>query len=224
LFEIGAAFQSGMPGGQQTFAAGIRVGSGVRSWTKAAHPADAFDVKADVLMALEAAMGSPMSAPVKPSAPGWYHPGRSGTLALGPKVLAVFGELHPAVVAAFDLSGPVAAFELILDAIPETKSKRTSFAASPYQAVDRDFAFVVNASVSADEIVKAAKTAERNLIETVSVFDLYEGKGVPEGKKSLAIAVRLQPKDKTLTDAEIEAVGQKIVAAVAKATGGTLRA
>jgi phenylalanyl-tRNA synthetase beta chain len=223
LFEIGAAFQSGMPGGQQTFAAGIRVGTGVRSWTKAAHPADAFDVKGDVLMALEAAMGSPMTAPVKAGAPAWYHPGRSGTLALGPKVLAVFGELHPAVVAAFDLSGPVAAFELILDAVPETKSKRTSFAASPYQAVERDFAFVVNASVTADEIVKAAKTAERNLIETVAVFDLYEGKGVPEGKKSLAITVRLQPKDKTLTDAEIEAVGQKIVAAVAKATGGTLR-
>lgn len=224
LFEIGAAFQSGMPGAQQTFAAGIRVGSGARSWTKATHPADAFDVKADVLMALEAAMGSPMTAPVKAGAPSWYHPGRSGTLALGPKVLAYFGELHPAVVAAFDLTGPVAAFELVLDAIPETKSKRSSFAASPYQAVDRDFAFVVNASVTADEVVKAAKTAERTLIETVSVFDLYEGKGVPEGKKSLAIAVRLQPKDKTLTDAEIEAVGQKIVAAVAKATGGTLRA
>lgn len=224
LFEIGAAFQSGLPGAQQTVAAGIRVGSGARSWTKAAHPADAFDVKADVLMALEAAMGSPMTAPVKAGAPSWYHPGRSGTLALGPKVLAYFGELHPAVVAAFDLTGPVAAFELVLGAIPETKSKRSSFAASPYQAVDRDFAFVVNASVTADEVVKAAKTAERTLIETVGVFDLYEGKGVPEGKKSLAIAVRLQPKDKTLTDAEIEAVGQKIVAAVAKATGGTLRA
>jgi phenylalanyl-tRNA synthetase beta chain len=223
LFEIGAAFQSGVPGGQQTIAAGIRVGSGVRSWTKAAHPADAFDVKADVLASLEVAMGSPMMAPIKATAPAWYHPGRSGTLALGPKVLAVFGELHPKIVAAFDLTGPVAAFELILDAIPESKTKKTSFSPSPYQAVERDFAFVVNSSVSADDVVKAAKTAERALIESVAVFDVYEGKGVPEGRKSLAITVRLQPKDKTLTDAEIESVGQKIVASVAKATGGTLR-
>ena len=224
LFEIGAAFQTGKPEGQQTVAAGIRVGAGVRTWTHASHPADAFDAKADVLAALEAAMGSPMTAPIKASAPAWYHPGRSGTLALGPKVLAVFGELHPKIVAAFDLTGPVAAFELILDAIPESKAKKTSFSPSPYQAVERDFAFVVNTSVSADEIVKAAKTAERSLTESVVVFDLYEGKGVPDGKKSIAITVRLQPKDKTLTDAEIEAVGQKIVAAVAKSTGGTLRA
>jgi phenylalanyl-tRNA synthetase beta chain len=225
LFEIGAAFQSGMPGAQQTIAAGIRVGAGVRSWTKASHPADAFDVKADVLAALETAMGSAMSAPVKAGAPGWYHPGRSGTLALGPKVLATFGELHPKIISAFDLKGPVAAFELILEAIPESKSKgKALFSPSPYQAVERDFAFVVGGSVSADEVIKAAKSAERILIEAVSVFDLYEGKGVPEGKKSLAISVRLQPKDKTLTDAEIEAVAQKIIASVAKATGGTLRA
>jgi len=224
LFEIGAGFQSGMPEGQQTIAAGIRIGNGPRNWAKATHPADAFDVKADVLAALEAAMGSPMFAPIKASAPAWYHPGRSGTLALGPKVLAVFGELHPKIIAAFDLTGPVAAFELILDAIPDSKAKKTSFSASPYQAVERDFAFVVDAKVAADDLVKAAKGAERTLIEAVSIFDVYEGKGVPEGKKSLAISVRLQPKDKTLTDAEIETVAQKIVAAVAKATGGTLRA
>lgn len=224
LFEIGAGFQTGLPGGQQTIAAGIRIGNGPRNWSKSTHPADAFDVKADVLSALEAAMGAPMSAPIKASAPAWYHPGRSGTLALGPKVLAVFGELHPKIVAAFDLTGPVAAFELILDAIPDSKPKKTSFSASPYQAVERDFAFVVNSDVAADDVVKAAKNAERVLIEAVTIFDVYEGKGVPEGKKSLAIAVRLQPKDKTLTDTEIDGVGQKIVAAVAKATGGTLRA
>jgi len=225
LFEIGAGFQSGMPGAQQTVAAGIRLGAGVRSWTKASHPADAFDVKADMLAAIETAMGAPMSAPIKAGAPNWYHPGRSGTLALGKKVLATFGELHPKVLAAFDLKGPAAAFEIVLDAIPETKSKgKASYAPSPYQAVERDFAFVLDASVTSDEVVKAAKSAERVLIEQVSVFDLYEGKGVPEGKKSLAITVRLQPKDKTLTDAEIEAVAQKIVAAVTKATGGVLRA
>jgi phenylalanyl-tRNA synthetase beta chain len=224
LFEIGATFTSGMPGGQQTVAAGIRVGQGVRSWTKASHPADAFDAKADMLAVLETAMGSPMAAPLKVGAAPWYHPGRSGTLALGPKLLATFGELHPKVLAKFDLKGPVCAFEVFLDAIPESKSKgKASFAPSPYQAVERDFAFVVEAKVTAEEIVRAAKGAERALIETVSVFDVYEGKGVPEGKKSIAIAIRLQPNDRTLTDAEIDAIGQKIVAAVAKATGATLR-
>jgi len=169
-------------------------------------------------------MGAAMTAPVRPAAPGWYHPGRSGVLALGPKLLASFGELHPKLVQAFGLKGPVAAFELILDAIPEAKNKKTSFSPSPYQAVERDFAFLLDAKVAADEVVKAARTAERLLVESVAVFDCYEGIGVPEGKKSLAISVRLQPKDKTLTDAEIEAVAQKIVSAVAKATGGTLRA
>ncbi len=111
LFEVGAQFDSGMPEAQATVAAGIRTGDGVRGWTKSAHPADAFDVKADMLAVLEAAMGAAMTAPVKAGAPAWYHPGRSGTLALGPKVLASFGEVHPKVLAAFDLKGPVVAFE-----------------------------------------------------------------------------------------------------------------
>jgi phenylalanyl-tRNA synthetase beta chain len=226
LCEIGAQFQSGMPEAQANVSAGIRSGAGARNWTKSTHPADVFDAKSDMLAVLETAMGGPMTAPVKAGAADWYHPGRSGTLALGPKVLAYFGELHPRVTAAFDLKGPVSAFEVFLDAIPEPKSKskaRPPFAPSPFQPVERDFAFVVDSKIAADEIVKAAKSAERALIEKVDVFDVYEGKGVPDGKKSLAISVRLQPKDKTLTDAEIEAIAQKIVEAVTKATGGTLR-
>jgi phenylalanyl-tRNA synthetase beta chain len=224
LFEIGAAFQSGMPGDQLSIAAGIRSGNGTRSWTKASHAADIFDVKADMFAVLEAALGAPMTAPVKAGAADWYHPGRSGTLALGPKVLAYFGALHPKVLAAFDLKGAVAAFEIVLDNVPEPKNKaRSVFSASPYQAVERDFAFVVDAKITAEEVVRAAKMAERTLIEAVSVFDLYEGKGIPDGKKSLAIAVRLQPKDKTLTDPEIEEIAQRIVAAVSKATGASLR-
>ena len=125
LFEIGAQFESGMPGAQMTVAAGIRVGSGARNWTKATHPADVFDAKADMLAAIEAAMGGTMTAPVKAGAPSWYHPGRSGTLALGPKTLALFGEVHPRILAAFDLKGPVAAFEVFLEAIPEAKAKPT---------------------------------------------------------------------------------------------------
>jgi phenylalanyl-tRNA synthetase beta chain len=226
LFEIGAQFESGMPGAQANVAAGIRVGAAPRGWTKDAHGADAFDVKADMLAALEAAMGAPMTAPVKSGAAAWYHPGRSGTLALGPKTLGYFGEIHPAILQAFDLKGPASAFEIFLDAIPEPKTKsgaRSAFQPSQFPAVERDFAFVLDRRISSEDVVRAARNTDRALIERVDVFDVYEGAGVPEGKKSLAIAVRLQPKDRTLTDAEIEAVAQKIVAAVSKATGGTLR-
>ncbi len=142
LFELGAQFESGMPEAQKTVAAGIRSGAGARSWTKAAHAADAFDAKADMLAALESAMNGPMTAPVKQGAAAWYHPGRSGTLALGPKVLAYFGELHPKVLAAFDLKGPVSAFEVFMDAIPDSKDKskaRPPFAPSQFQPVERDF-------------------------------------------------------------------------------------
>jgi phenylalanyl-tRNA synthetase beta chain len=226
LFEVGAQFESGMPGAQTTVAAGIRMGAGTRTWTKSTHPADAFDAKADMLAAIETAMGGAMTAPIKTGAPAWYHPGRAGTLALGTKVLGIFGELHPKILAAFDLKGPVAMFEVFLDAIPEPKAKskaRGPFAPSPYPAVERDFAFVLDAKIVAEEVVRATRNVDRALIERVDIFDVYEGNGVPEGKKSLAIAVRLQPKDRTLTDVEIDAVAQKIVAAVTKATGGALR-
>lgn len=147
-------------------------------------------------------------------------------LALGPKVLARFGDIHPKIVAAFDLKGPVCGFEVLLDALPEAKSKskaRPVFQPSLFQAVQRDFAFVVDVQIPADDVLRAVRNAERNLIESVTVFDVYEGKGVPEGNKSLAISVRIQPKDKTLTEPEIEAMVQNIVNNVAKATGATLR-
>ncbi|HEY1614313.1 MAG TPA: phenylalanine--tRNA ligase subunit beta [Rhizomicrobium sp.] len=227
LFEIGPQFESGMPGAQTAAATGLRVGAATRSWSGDTHGADAFDAKADMLAVLEAAMGAAMTAPIKSGAPAWYHPGRSGTLALGPKVLGYFGELHPAILAAFDCKGPASAFEVFLDAIPEPKAKskaRSAFAPSPFPAVERDFAFVVDQKITADDILRAARNVERVLIERIAIFDLYEGAGIAEGKKSLGITARLQPKDRTLTDAEIEAVAQKIVAAVTKATGATLRA
>jgi phenylalanyl-tRNA synthetase beta chain len=227
LFEIGPAFASGMPEAQATVATGLRAGAPERHWNKGGAVADVFAAKADMLAALEAITGAPMTAPVTDKAPGWYHPGRSGSIALGPKVIAQFGEIHPRVLAAFDLKGPAAAFEIFLDAIPAAKAKagkaKPLFAPSPFQAIERDFAFVVAANIPAGEIVKAARLADRALIDAVTVFDVYEGTGVPEGHKSVAIAVRLQPKDKTLTDAEIDALAQKIVAGVAKATGASLR-
>jgi phenylalanyl-tRNA synthetase beta chain len=228
LFEIGAAFDSGVPGAQKNIAAAIRTGNAPRHWQKSDSAAELFAVKADVLVALEAITGAPMTAPVTAGAPGWYHPGRSGVIALGPKVIAQFGEIHPRVLATFDLKMPVAGFEIFLDAIPGAKTNGNSkakplFQPSPFQAIERDFAFVVDATVPAGDIVKAVKTADRALIDTVTVFDVYEGKGIADGKKSVALAVRIQPKDATLTEAEIEALAQKIVAAAVK-LGATLRA
>ena len=227
LFEVGAQFESGVPEAQTNVAAGLRAGEPPRHWLKTAARPETFAAKADALAALEAAWGGLIAAPVQAGAAPWYHPGRSGTIALGPKVLAYFGELHPRIAAAFDLKGPLAGFEIFLDAIPEPKLRptkaRPKLEPSDLMAVERDFAFIVDASVTADSVVRGARAAERTLIERVEVFDLYEGKGVPEGKKSLAIAVRLQPKERTLTEAEIDAVAQKIVNAVAKATGGVLR-
>jgi phenylalanyl-tRNA synthetase beta chain len=226
LFEIGPAFQSGMPEAQATVAAGLRTGNAARDWSKSSHDADAFDVKADMLAALEAITGAPMTAPITRGAPGWYHPGRRGVIALGKNIIARFGELHPKVLAAFDLKVPAAAFEIFIDALPDAKAKgkaRPLFAPSPYQAIERDFAFVVKREVAAGDIVKAVKLAERSLIDQVSIFDVYEGKGIPDGMKSVAVAVRIQPKDKTLTDAEIEAISQKIVADAMKLTGAVLR-
>jgi phenylalanyl-tRNA synthetase beta chain len=225
LFEIGAAFDSGLPEAQKTVAAAIRTGHPERDWQKGGEGAGLFAVKADLMAVLEAATGAPMSAPITQGAPGWYHPGRSGTIAMGPKVIAQFGELHPKILAAFDLKVPAAGFEIFLDAIPEAKNKgkaKPLFQPSPYQAIERDFAFVLDATVPAGDLVKAVKLADRNLIDTVSVFDLYEGKGVPEGKKSIAVAVRIQPASATLTDAEIETLAAKIVAAALK-LGAALR-
>lgn len=228
LFEVGPAFASAGETDQPYVATGLRAGVAARQWAGAAPVPDAFMAKADALALIEALGGPVANLSVWTDAPGWYHPGRSGQLKLGPKtVVARFGELHPKVLEAIDLKGPASAFEVFLDAIPLPKAKATktkpALVLSDYQAVERDFAFVVSQSVAAGDVVKAAAGADKSLIESVSVFDVYEGKGVPEGAKSLAIAVRMQPKDKTLTEAEIEAVGARIVAAVAKATGGTLR-
>ncbi len=224
LFEVGPAFETGAPGGQQTLATGLRTGQPERHWQKNGQAPDVFAAKADTLAVLEAVMGSPMSAPVSARAPSWYHPGRSATIALGPKVIACFGELHPKILAAFDLKGPASAFEIFLDALPPSKHRaRAAFTPSPYQASHRDFAFVVKKDIAADAIIRAARLADRTLIDQVSLFDVYEGAGVAPGHKSVAIAVRIQPQDKTLTDAEIEAIAARVVAGVTKATGASLR-
>jgi phenylalanyl-tRNA synthetase beta chain len=234
IFEVGQVFTGDRPEDQLTAASGIRRGtargSGVgRHWSGGNGPADAFDAKADALAALAAA-GAPMSAlQVVPGGPAWFHPGRCGTIQMGPKtVLGWFGELHPRTLEALDAEGPLAAFELILDRIPEPKAKATRAKAaldlSPFQPVTRDFAFIVDRAVKAADLVRAAQNADKQLVTNVSVFDLYEGKGIEPGKKSLAIEVTIQPRDRTMTDEEIDALAAKIVAEVGKRTGGVLRA
>ena len=227
LFEVGPQYKDATPHGQRTVAAGIRHNMAVpRNWAGPARTVDAFDAKADALAVLSA-IGAPDTLSSQAGAPNWYHPGRSGALKLGDRVMAYFGELHPEIVAAADLKGPVAAFEVFLDAPPLPKAKATKarpkLVLSAFQPLERDFAFLVDAGVEAEKLVRAARNADKVMITAARVFDLYAGKGVPEGKKSLAIAVTLQPVERTLTDAEIEAVSDKIVAAVAKATGAVLR-
>jgi len=227
LFEVGPQYKDATPAGQRMMATGLRHHGAVpRNWAGPARTVDVFDAKADALAVL-AAIGAPDTLSAQSGAPDWYHPGRSGALKLGDRVMAYFGELHPEIVAAADLKGPVAAFEVFLDAPPLPKAKATKarpkLVLSPFQPLERDFAFLVDTGVDADKLVRAARNADKTLITGARVFDLYAGKGVPEGKKSLAIAVTLQPVERTLTDAEIEAVSNKIVAQVAKATGAVLR-
>ena len=233
LFEVGQIFQNDQPDGQLMAATGLRRGTATlegagRHWDGPAKPVDAFDAKADVL-ALLAGLGVPTGGlQIVAGGPDWAHPGRSATLRFGPKgVIGAFGEVHPRILKALDVKGPLVAFEIHLDALPLPKAKPTKvkpkLSLSGFQPVTRDFAFIVDKATAAGEMVKSAQNADRALISDVSVFDLYEGQGVEPGKKSVALAVTLQPVEKTLTETEIEAVGAKIVAEMAKRYGAALR-
>jgi phenylalanyl-tRNA synthetase beta chain len=233
LFEVGQIFMGDRPEDQLIAASVVRRGAAKtsgsgRHWSGSSGPVDAFDAKGDALAVLAAA-GAPVDKlQIVPGGPAWLHPGRSGTIQLGPKsVLGIFGELHPAALEALDIEGPIAICEVILDRLPEPKARPTrikpKLELSLFQPVSRDFAFIVERKVLAAELVRAAQNADRALISAVEVFDLYEGKGIGEGKKSIAIAVTIQPREKTLTDAEIDAIAAKIVAEVIKRTGAALR-
>ncbi len=222
LFEIGPAYH---PRGQLTVAAGLRAGHTPRSWAAPQRGVDAMDAKADVWAVL-AALGVPLEAlATSADAPDYYHPGRSGTVRQGPKtVLAQFGELHPRVLAALDLPGPAVAFEIFLDAVAEPKRrKKPAPDLAPFQPLRRDFAFVVGRDVPAETVLRAARGADRTLITGVTLFDVYQGGNVAADQKSLGLEVTFQPRERTLTDAEIEAAAARVVAAVAKATGAVLR-
>ncbi len=225
LFEIGPAFVVDAPEGQKLVASGLRCGATPRSWLAPQRVVDEMDAKGDLWALFGAAGVSLESLQVTAEAPAFLHPGRSGLVRQGPKtVMGYFGEIHPRLLAALDLPGPMVAFELNLDAVADPKRKKKAAPELPaFQPVRRDFAFLVDTTVPAESVVRAAKGAERGLITAVSLFDLYQGDKLPEGKTSLAIEVTFQPRDRTLTDPEIEAACSKVVAAVAKATGATLR-
>jgi phenylalanyl-tRNA synthetase beta chain len=232
LFEVGQVFKGDRPEDQLTAASGVRHGYSSslglgRHWSGSAI-GNALDAKADAFAVLSAA-GAPMPAlQIVPGGASWLHPGRSGTIQIGPQnVLGYFGELHPRALESLGADAPMVAFEIILDRIPEAKQKPTRakpvLELSPFQPVSRDFAFIVDRAVKAGDIVRAAQAADKKLVTAVTVFDVYEGKGIDDGKKSVAIAVTIQPREKTMTDQEIEGVAARIVAEVSKKTGGVLR-
>ncbi|MCO5147858.1 MAG: phenylalanine--tRNA ligase subunit beta [Aquamicrobium sp.] len=233
LFEVSGTYEGDGAENQRRVAGGVRRGTAKldgqgRHWAGNAGPVGVFDAKADAIAALEAA-GAPVDKlQVEAGGPAWYHPGRSGTIRLGPKVvLANFGEFHPKTLEALDAAGPLCGFEVFIDAIPEAKAKPTRtkprLDLSPFQAVKRDFAFVVGEDVEASTLMRAASAADRKLITGVRVFDVFEGAALGEGRKSVAIEVAIQPLERTLTDEDFEALAAKIVDNVTKQTGGVLR-
>jgi len=227
LFEVGPVFHGGEPDEQQLQVAGLLVGrTGPKDVHGASRPVDLFDAKADV-EAILAALGAPAKVQILRDGDAWWHPGRHGRVCLGPKkMLAVFGEVHPKVLADMDVKGPAVAFTIWPAEIPmprSTTATRDALTLNDLQAVERDFAFVVDAGVEALTLTNAAAGADKALISDVRVFDEFIGGALGEGKKSIAVTVRLQPTDATLTDKDIEAVSAKIVEKVTKATGGSLR-
>jgi phenylalanyl-tRNA synthetase beta chain len=226
LFEVGPNFRNDEPAGQWTCVSALLAPHQPKHWAKAAGD-PLFDLKA-ALMALLDELGAPALQVVQGQNSPWWHPGRSARLQLGPKlVIAEFGELHPRILKALDAEGPMLAFEANLDAIPEPKRRgaktRPALELSALMPLTRDFAFLVDADTPAGDLVRPILGADKALIAEARVFDVYQGAGVPDGRKSVAIEVLVQPREKTLTDAEIEALCARIVTAAEKAVGAKLR-
>lgn len=229
LFETGPTFSNTTPEGRANVIATIRSGQHTtRNTHSQSREVDCFDSKADAIATLEA-----MGAPVKnfttrtENMPKWYHPGRSGQLCLGKTVLAQFGELHPLYKESMDISSPVVMSEIFVDQLPAAKAKKTTakptLTLSDYQAVERDFAFLVSEDTPAADIIRAITGADKKLIQSVSIFDIYQGKGVEEGKKSVALSITLQAMDRTLKEEEITAVSKEVVNSAEKKLGALLR-
>lgn len=229
LFEIGPVFGGDAPGDQRTTVTAVLAPRPPRRWD--GGPADDLFTLKGVLLALLEELGAPVGSlqTVQGASPAWWHPAQSARLQLGPKaVMAEFGALHPSTLKALDVAGPIYAFEIWLEALPEPKKRavktRPALGLSPFMPLSRDFAFLVDEAKAAGELVRAALAADKSLIAVARVFDVYRGAGVPEGQKSVAVEVQIQPQDKTLAEAEIEALSSKIIASVEKNCGGRLRA
>ncbi|NDF11748.1 MAG: phenylalanine--tRNA ligase subunit beta [Proteobacteria bacterium] len=228
FFEVGPVFAKSANNSQELVAAGIRTNlNHAKNIYKDSRSVDALDAKADLIAALSPYIPDASRLNLTRDVPSHYHPGRAGAYVLGKNVIGYFGELHPAVVKALGLEGSIVGFELFLERLPQPKTAKNTARAklmlSQYQSVLRDFAFIVNEEVTADTIVRAVRQAEKTLVTEVSLFDVYQGKGIDSGKKSIAFSVKLEPHDRTLTDAEIEHVSNTIIAAVEKSAGGVLR-
>lgn len=233
LFEVGQVFAGDAPENQTIAACGVRRGTAVmagqgRHWVGDFPAVSAFNAKADALSLLDDLGLDASTVQIEAGGPDWYHPGQCGTLRRGKDVFGHFGALHPRLLKAMDVEGPAVAFEITLDAIPAPRKKATRtkppLTLHDLMPVRRDFAFVVDVDTTADKVLRAAKGADKALISDVSLFDVYAGERMESGKKSLAIEVTLQPRERTMTDEEIDAVSAKIVGAVEKAAGGVLRA
>lgn len=228
LFEVGPEFYGRHPGEQNFVAAGVRVGQTAKKhWVETLRSYDIYDAKADAIATIAAANGPWENAQVCVDAPNYYHPGRSGSLRLGKNVLAYFGELHPSVLKKMGVKQRVVAFEVYLNNIPEPRGvadkAKKKLELSMFQPLDKDLAFVVDKKVEAINVIAAAKSADKEHITEVRVFDIYEGDNLPTGKKSIAIAFTMQPKEKTFTDQDIENLMNKVIVEVSKKTGGELR-
>lgn len=226
LFEIGPCYRGDQPQDQVSVISAVVSPHPPRRWDGARED-PLFAMKGDLTALLEL-LGAPPLQVVQGQCSPWWHPGRSARLQLGPKgLVAEFGELHPRILKALDADGPMLGFEIFVEAIPEPKRRptkgRPALNSSALMPLQRDFAFLVEAGIAAGDVARAAATADKALISEARVFDVYAGQGVPEGQKSVAIEVSVQPRDKTLTEAEIDALSQRVVAAVGKATGGKLR-
>jgi len=232
LFEIGPVFTGNKPGEQSTMIGAIRTGKYSRkNWIEKERSFDVFDIKNDALRTLNEVGMDNSKLVVSNKTKKWYHPGRSGLLSLGSTngtELAYFGEIHPSIIKRLDLrTDNVLGFEIFLDNIPESRKKireaKPQFVVSDYQKVVRDFAFVIDEKYSSGEIISLVKKIDKELIKSVKVFDVYQGDNIDDGKKSIAFNVILEPKDKTLSDKDIDQISKKIILTVQESTGATLR-
>ena len=226
VFEVGPCYRGTGENDQDLVAAGLRSGAnGDKNWQTAIRPVDVYDAKEDALAVLEACGTKRQNIQITREAPHWYHPGRSGALKQGRNVLAYFGEIHPSLIKQFDLKGAVVGFEVILNTLPKPKAKapKSDLVLSPFMAVERDFAFVVEKSIDANIVVTAALKGAGKLASDAVIFDVFEGASVGEGKKSLALRLTLQPSDKTLNDEELSQISTAVIQEVARQAGGSLR-